>query len=85
MDLLPPDLDFKRGAVILFALHGLVLSELLSLSPLSPKERRDLVEELLRRFPDYTIDEAGGERATSEFQIGWVRLPIVVHSQGKAA
>lgn len=48
MDLLPPDLDFKRGAVILFALHGLVLSELLSLSPLSPKERRDLVEELLR-------------------------------------
>jgi len=48
-------------------------------------EGRLIVEELLRRFPDYTIDEAGGERATSEFQIGWVRLPIVVHSQGKAA
>lgn len=47
-------------------------------------EGRLIVEELLRRFPDYTIDEAGGERATSEFQIGWVRLPIVVHSQGKA-
>ncbi len=42
------DLDFKRAAVIFFAVHGLVLSELLSLSPLSNKERRDLVEELLR-------------------------------------
>ena len=41
-------------------------------------EGRLIVEELLRRFPDYAIDEAGGERATSEFQIGWVRLPITV-------
>ena len=46
-------------------------------------EGRLIVEELLRRFPDYTIDEAGGVRATSEFQIGWVKLPIVVHDQGK--
>lgn len=41
-------------------------------------EGRLIVEELLRRFPDYAIDEAAGERAVSEFQIGWVRLPIVV-------
>lgn len=41
-------------------------------------EGRLIIEELLRRFPDYGIDEASGERATSEFQIGWVRLPITV-------
>jgi AcrR family transcriptional regulator len=40
--------SFKRAAVIFFALHGLVLSELLSLSPLSPKERNEFVGELLR-------------------------------------
>jgi AcrR family transcriptional regulator len=47
-DLVSPDLDFKRVAVIFFALHGLVMSELLALSPLTEKERRDLVQELLR-------------------------------------
>jgi AcrR family transcriptional regulator len=41
-------LNFKRVAVIFFAVSGLVLSELLSLSPLSNKERHALVEELLR-------------------------------------
>jgi AcrR family transcriptional regulator len=41
-------LNFKRAAVIYFAVSGLVLSELLSLSPLSNKERHELVEELLR-------------------------------------
>jgi len=40
-------LNFKRAAVIFFAVHGLVLSELLSLSSLSTKERHELVEELL--------------------------------------
>ena len=40
--------SFKRAAVIFFALHGLVFSELLSLSPLRPKERQEFVEELLR-------------------------------------
>ena len=48
-------------------------------------EGRLIVEEVLRRFPDYHIDEAGGERTTSEFQIGWVRLPITVHNTGKPA
>jgi AcrR family transcriptional regulator len=41
-------LNFKRAAVIFFAVHGLVFSELLSLSLLSNKERNDLIEELLR-------------------------------------
>jgi AcrR family transcriptional regulator len=41
-------LNFKRAAVIIFAVHGLVFSELLSLSNLSIKERNDLIEELLR-------------------------------------
>jgi AcrR family transcriptional regulator len=43
-----PGFSFKRAAVIYFALHGLVFSELLSVSPLSPKERREFVDELLR-------------------------------------
>jgi AcrR family transcriptional regulator len=41
-------LNFKRAAVIYFAVHGLVFSELLSLSHLSNKERNDLIQELLR-------------------------------------
>ncbi len=48
-------------------------------------EGRLIVEELLRRFPDYEIDDEQGERAVSEFQIGWVRLPILVHGGRKAA
>ncbi len=43
-----PGFSFKRAAVIYFALHGLVFSELLSVSPLSLKERHEFVEELLR-------------------------------------
>jgi AcrR family transcriptional regulator len=41
-------LNFGRVAVIFFAVSGLVLSELLSLSHLSTKERDDLIQELLR-------------------------------------
>lgn len=48
-------------------------------------EGRLIVEELLNRFPDYEIDDAQGERAVSEFQIGWVRLPIIIHGERKAA
>ncbi len=40
--------DFKRAAVLFFAVLGLFFSELLPLSPLSDKERNELVEELLR-------------------------------------
>ena len=41
-------------------------------------EGRLIVEELLRRFPNYELDLDAGERAISEFQIGWVRLPIIL-------
>ena len=41
-------LSFERAAVIFFAVQGLTLLELLSLSPLSVKERKDFVGELLR-------------------------------------
>jgi AcrR family transcriptional regulator len=41
-------LDFKHVAVIVFAVFGLVFSELLSMSHLSIKERNALIEELLR-------------------------------------
>jgi AcrR family transcriptional regulator len=41
-------LNFKRTAVICFAVNGLVFSELLSISILSNRERHELVEELLR-------------------------------------
>lgn len=47
-EVLQSGVNFKRAAVIFFAVHGLVLSELLSLSPLSKKERQELTEELLR-------------------------------------
>jgi AcrR family transcriptional regulator len=40
--------SFKRAAVIFFAVHGLIFSELLSLSPLSRRERNEFVDELLR-------------------------------------
>lgn len=41
-------------------------------------EGRLIVEELLARFPDYAVDPERGERAVSEFQIGWVRLPLMI-------
>jgi hypothetical protein len=47
-DFMKSGLNFKRAAVISFAVLGLVFSELLSLSPLTTKERNELVEELLR-------------------------------------
>jgi AcrR family transcriptional regulator len=47
-ELMQSGLNFKRASVIHFALIGLVFSELLSLAPLSNRERNELVEELLR-------------------------------------
>ena len=41
-------------------------------------EGRLIVEEVLKRFPHFTVDETTGEYAISEFQIGWMKLPIVV-------
>lgn len=34
-----------------------------------------MVRELLKRMPDFVIDEAAGQWAVSEFQIGWNHLP----------
>lgn len=39
---------------------------------------RLIVAELLARAPDFDADEAAGYRAVSEFQCGWMRLPIEV-------
>lgn len=47
-EFLQAGLNFKRAAVIVFAVTGLIFSELLSLSHLSIKERNDFIDELLR-------------------------------------
>ena len=39
---------------------------------------RLIVEELLARAPRFQADESAGYRAVSEFQCGWMRLPLVV-------
>lgn len=44
-------------------------------------EGRLLLEELLLRYPDYELDVSRGERAISEFQIGWVRLPMMANKR----
>lgn len=41
-------------------------------------EGRVLVEELLARVPDYSIDTAHAQRPPSSFQWGWRVLPLVV-------
>jgi cytochrome P450 len=39
-------------------------------------EGRILLEELLARIPEYTVDEAGVERPPSEFQVGYTAMPV---------
>ena len=39
-------------------------------------EGRVLLEELLRALPEHAVDARGAERAVSEFQIGYTRLPL---------
>jgi cytochrome P450 len=41
-------------------------------------EGRILVEEFLRRVPEFTIDEARAVRRPSSFQWGWNEIPVVV-------
>ncbi|GHF35669.1 cytochrome P450 [Amycolatopsis bartoniae] len=36
------------------------------------------IEEFLARFPDYTVDESGLERAPSGNIVGWAKVPVVV-------
>jgi len=41
-------------------------------------EARIMVEELLKRVPNYELDLNDAEKSISEFQIGWTRLPLIV-------
>ncbi len=41
-------------------------------------EGRIMLEELLRRIPDYEIDEANARRVISDFQLGWMQVPLIV-------
>jgi AcrR family transcriptional regulator len=47
-DLTKSAIGFKRTSIIFFAVYGIVLSEILSLSPLNIKERNELLKELLK-------------------------------------
>ena len=35
-----------------------------------------MLRELLERFPEYEVDSSALEREASEFQVGWVTMPI---------
>ncbi len=41
-------------------------------------EGRIMIEEALRAIPDYEIDEAQARRVISDFQLGWMEVPLVV-------
>jgi cytochrome P450 len=41
-------------------------------------EGRIMIEEVLRRVPDYEIDEPQASRVISDFQLGWMEVPLVV-------
>ena len=41
-------------------------------------EGRVLLEELLARAPGYEIDTSGLETTPSEFQVGFVEMPLIV-------
>ena len=41
-------------------------------------EGRIMIEEALRRIPDYEIDEPQARRVISDFQLGWMEVPLVV-------
>jgi cytochrome P450 len=47
-------------------------------------ETRVAFEELLRRFPDFTIDETGAERHVSVNVRGLAKLPLVVQARAAA-
>jgi len=47
-------------------------------------ETKVAFEELLRRFPDFTIDPSGAERRVSVNVRGLSRLPLVVESRAVA-
>jgi cytochrome P450 len=41
-------------------------------------EGRIMVEELLRAIPDYEIDESNARRVISDFQLGWMQVPLFI-------
>jgi cytochrome P450 len=41
-------------------------------------EGRIMIEEVLRRVPAYEIDEPNARRVISDFQLGWMEVPLVV-------
>jgi cytochrome P450 len=41
-------------------------------------EGRIMIEEVLSRIPDYAIDESQVRRMISDFQLGWMQVPLVV-------
>lgn len=41
-------------------------------------ETQIMIRELLKRLPRFTVEEAEGEWAVSEFQVGWTRLPVKI-------
>jgi cytochrome P450 len=45
-------------------------------------EGRVLLEELLARVPDYNIDASHLDRTPSEFQVGFVQMPLIVSDRG---
>jgi len=47
-ELVPSGLRFERAAVIVLAAHGLRFLEILSLSPLKGRQRKQVIEEMLR-------------------------------------
>jgi cytochrome P450 len=61
----PRHLGFGHGAHHCVGIH------------LARLEGRVLLEELLASIPEHSVDERDTERAVSDFQIGYTRLPIV--------
>jgi hypothetical protein len=37
-----------------------------------------MIDEVLRRIPDYEIDEPNARRVISDFQLGWMQVPLIV-------
>ena len=73
-------LAFGRGQHFCLGYHlGRVeIAVLLLILPIAPAFLDCLLEEWLRRVPDYRIDEAAARRPPSSFQWGWNAVPVEV-------
>src|SRR5689334_17562740 len=70
------DFSFRLPLDVITELIGIPLS-----ASLARLETRVAFEELLRRFPDFTIDETGAERHVSVNVRGLAKLPLVVQAR----